>query len=288
MSFWVPGQVGSFVALSDPEGWSLPMSYYYANVTASDSQNFRYGSRLTAGMESTSGFFYFQPTYAYPQKISNGQLALGLRFAYGTKMVSARTDLTTAQTPAFSNFREDQITGMSDLSPIVSMKWNEDSKNSLLYFRANLPTGEYKTDRLANMGLGRVAFDLGGGATYFDEKKEREYSWVFGMTYNFENPNTDYQSGISAHLDLASAQFVSDRNFLGLVAYFYEQIGSDTGPGALLGDFKSQVAGIGPQAGTFIPAGKKKLLVHFKGYYEFAASNRPAGWNTWLNVVIPL
>jgi hypothetical protein len=25
-----------------------------------------------------------------------------------------------------------------------------------------------------------------------------------------------------------------------------------------------------------------------KGYYEFAAQNRPDGWNVWLTLVIPL
>ena len=28
--------------------------------------------------------------------------------------------------------------------------------------------------------------------------------------------------------------------------------------------------------------------LNVKGYYEFAASNRPDGWNAWLTLVIPL
>ena len=38
-------------------------------------------------------------------------------------------------------------------------------------------------------------------------------------------------------------------------------------------------AGIGPQFGYFFPAGRMQGYVNLKGYYEFAAENRPEGWN---------
>ena len=42
------------------------------------------------------------------------------------------------------------------------------------------------------------------------------------------------------------------------------------------------MAAVGPQAGYF----HGKLYVNLKGYYEFAARNRPEGWNAWLTVII--
>ena len=56
----------------------------------------------------------------------------------------------------------------------------------------------------------------------------------------------------------------------------------------MLGDFKSRVSAIGPQAGYFLPAGGQKRYLNFKGYHEFDAKNRLEGWNVWLTVAIPL
>jgi hypothetical protein len=63
-------------------------------------------------------------------------------------------------------------------------------------------------------------------------------------------------------------------------------ITGDSGAGATLGDFKSQVAGIGPQAGWFLNVGENKWYANLKGYYEFDAKNRPEGWNVWLTLAM--
>jgi len=53
---------------------------------------------------------------------------------------------------------------------------------------------------------------------------------------------------------------------VGLVGYFYQQITGDSGSGAMLGDFKSRVVGIGPQAGYFFELWKRTWYVNVKGY----------------------
>jgi hypothetical protein len=60
-----------------------------------------------------------------------------------------------------------------------------------------------------------------------------------------------------------------------VVGYYFHQLTGDSGSGATLGDFKSRVAGIGPQAGYFFPVGKSKGYVNLKGYWEFAAQTVP-------------
>jgi hypothetical protein len=110
---------------------------------------------------------------------------------------------------------------------------------------------------------------------------------VLGFTYNFENEDTQYRNGTSAHLDWAASQFFSESFHAGLVGYFYNQLTGDSGAGATLGDFKSKVSAIGPQAGWFFSVGGKKWYANVKGYYEFNAQNRPEGWNVWLAVAIP-
>jgi hypothetical protein len=76
---------------------------------------------------------------------------------------------------------------------------------------------------------------------------------VLGFTYNFENPDTGYQSGVDMHVDWGAAQFLNEQFFVGAAGYFYQQITGDSGTGATLGDFKSRVAGIGPQVGYLFP-----------------------------------
>src|SRR5262249_41918158 len=79
----------------------------------------------------------------------------------------------------------------------------------------------------------------GGGYTYFDPKSGWEFSAVAGLTYNFINPDLDYQNGIDAHLDWGISRFVSKQVQIGVVGYAYQQLTGDSGPGATLGDFES-------------------------------------------------
>src|SRR5262249_20380165 len=148
-----------------------------------------------------------------------------------------------------------------------------------------IPVGDYDPNRLANLGLGHGAFDIGSGYTYLNPATGAEFSATAGLTYNFENPSTNYQNGIDAHLDWGASKFFSKDFNLGVVGYFYQQITGDSGSGAKLGPFKSRVIGLGPQINFFFPVGDKIQGVgNLKVYDEFAAENRPSGWNAWVTL----
>ena len=74
----------------------------------------------------------------------------------------------------------------------------------------------------------------------------------------------------------------------GVAGYFYQQITPDSGSGATLGPFMSRVAGIGPQLGYDFNFGSRSATISTRGYYEFAAQNRPQGWNAWLTFTVAL
>jgi hypothetical protein len=109
---------------------------------------------------------------------------------------------------------------------------------------------------------------------------------VTGLTYNFENPDTDYRNGIDWHLDWGVSKFVTKQVHIGAVGYFYNQLTADSGAPAFLGDNKSSVIGVGPQIGYLFPIGEMQGYLNLKGYYEFDAHNRPEGWNAWLSFAI--
>ena len=156
----------------------------------------------------------------------------------------------------------------------------------MVYGAGDIPVGDYDPNRLVNLGIGHGAIDFGGGYTYFDPKAGNEFSGVAGLTYNFKNTSTQYQNGIDFHLDWGVSQFLSKQVFVGLVGYAYQQVTDDFGQNPILGGFRSRVFGIGPQLGYLFPVGDMQGYLNVKAYGEFAAENRPSGWNTWLTFSI--
>jgi hypothetical protein len=178
------------------------------------------------------------------------------------------------------------VTGIGDLYPQASLKWNQGNNNFLTYLMGGIPVGAYDLSRLSNLGIGHGAVDSGGGYTYFDQQNGHEFSAVTGFTYNLVNQSTNYQNGLDFHLDWGASQFLTERLQIGLVGYLYNQVGSDSGSGDSVGSFESRVVGIGPQIGYSFPVGNMQGYLNLKGYGEFAARDRPSGYNLWLTFVI--
>jgi hypothetical protein len=70
------------------------------------------------------------------------------------------------------------------------------------------------------------------------------------------------------------------------VGYLYNQASCDSGSGDRVGCFQSRVASVGAQLGYTIPMGDFEGNVNVKAYKEFAAANRPEGWNMWLTYAL--
>ncbi len=287
-SFWLPGQQGSFAALPSDPGWSMPLIYYHTSASADAGKTFTKGGRVDLGLDAKADLFMAAPTYVFSSPVAGGQASVGVTALVGHMNVDVNATLTGPGGGTLSGAQSDTLDGVGDLYPTASLKWNDGVHNFMAYTMAGVPVGDYNKDRLANLGIGHWSLDAGGGYTYFDTAKGHEFSAVLGFTENFENPDTNYKSGVDGHLDWAASQFLSEQLHVGLVGYVYHQVTGDSGSGAKLGDFKSQVSAVGPQAGYFFQVGDQKWYANLKGYYEFDAQNRPDGWNVWLALVIPL
>ena len=182
--------------------------------------------------------------------------------------------------------RTQELTSYGDVIPQVSLKWNQGVHNFMVYGTGDIPVGDYDPTRLANLGIGHGAIDGGAGYTYFNPHTGNEFSAAAGLTYNFKNTNTQYQNGMDFHVDWGASHFVTKQWQLGVVGYYFQQVTDDFGAPASLGGFRSRVAGIGPQIGYIFPLGDKQGYLNLKGYKEFAAQNRPEGWNLWLTFAI--
>lgn len=285
VSFWLPGLFGSLAAAPGTPGWSWADVYIHPQVSAGKNQAFANGGQIDLGINGTGNIVAFGPTYTLPQQVLGGQLALSLLGVAGQNVGTASAILAGPNGTIISGSRTDAATGFGDLLPQASLKWNSGVNNFMTYVTGDIPVGSYEPTRLANLGLGHGAIDGGAGYTYFNPATGREFSAVGGLTYNFENTQTDYQNGIDAHLDWAASQFLSKQLFLGIAGYFYQQITGDSGSGARLGPFESSTIGIGPQMGYIFPVNDQvQGFFGVKGYVDLVTDNRAKGWSVWVTL----
>jgi hypothetical protein len=308
VSFWVPGFFGSLAATPSQPGWSLANIYYHTSVQAGGNvalaREFQIGqipanltatARLNATVNATGDLGFVIPTYVFATPVLGGQASASLVGAYGVVSTTLAGQLAGNITGpgggSIPFMRSDSINdttwGFGDLIPMFQLKWNAGVNNYMTYITGDIPVGAYQSDRLSNLGIGHGAIDAGGGYTYFNPATGHEFSGVLGFTYNFINPATQYQSGVDLHFDWGASQFLTKQIQVGLVGYAYKDIGCDSGSGDHVGCFQSQVFGIGPQFGYIIPLSKDlQGYINLKAYAEFAGSDRPTGWNTWLTFAI--
>ena len=304
VSFWLPGFFGSLAATPQVPGFSFGNILYYSQVKAGGNVafakqvsagniNVNFTGNVNANVHGSAQPLYFAlPGYTFATPVLGGQFNLSTGFAYGR--IESSVDATIMGNlglggPGFTVGRSltETANGFGDILPLASLRWNFGVHNFMTYLTGNLTTGVYHSQSIANLGIGHNAIDGGGSYTYFDQKTGREFSATLGFTYNFENEHTNYQNGIDMHLDWGASQFLTKQWQVGIVGYWYDQLSCDSGSGDRVGCFESRVVGIGPQIGYVIPLSKEwQGYINLKGYAEFAAQNRPDGWNAWLTFAI--
>jgi hypothetical protein len=301
-SFWIPGFFGSLAAAPQQPGWSLTSMLYNTNVSASANAavaraitigqfNPTINISLSAHVHADATIGFVAPSYTFATSFLGGQASAYLLVGYGNNNTSLNATATATSAPVPGSITrsialQQDTTGVTDLIPMFTDRWNAGVNNYMVYLTGDLPVGTYSSSNLANIGLGHGAIDGGFGYTYFDPKTGHELSAVLGFTGNFQNQSTGYTSGIDSHLDWGASQFLTKQVQVGLVGYFYEQLTGDSGCAPVLCPFESRVIGIGPQIGYIFPVGGMQGYLNLKGYGEFDNENRPAGWNVWLTFVL--
>jgi hypothetical protein len=300
ISFWLPGQYGSLAATPQTPGWALGSIYYHTSVAGSG--NVAAAREITVGrfsptvnvnlnlnLNAQGDLLFLAPSYTFATPVFGGQLAVSMASIFGRDAASIAGTLTAAAGPLVTTRMgelDSALTSVGDLYPTATLRWNHGVNNFMTYISGDIPVGAYDPSRLANLGIGHGAVDVGGGYTYLNPATGNEFSGVFGATYNFKNQDTQYQNGIDLHFDWGVSHFLSKQVFVGLVGYGYQQVTDDFGQNPVLGGFRSSVAGIGPQVGYIFPVGDMQGFLGAKAYGEFDATNRAHGWNTWLTFSI--
>jgi hypothetical protein len=303
ISFWLPGQFGSLAAVPLQPGLSVTEIFYNTGVSAGGDVALAHEialGRVNPTLNNLSGSLHaYVPmtlgnaTYVFATPVLGGQASLGMTglYARNTTDISATISGTLGPIPfSRSDSLSQTVEGFGDLYPTATLRWNKGVDNFMVYATGDIPIGLYNSSNLANIGIGHGAIDSGAGYTYLNPQTGHEISVVTGLTYNFINPSKQYQSGVDWHLDWGAAQFINNAVFIGAVGYVYQQVTADIGAGDLLGPFKSNVIGVGPQVGVIFPMqtaiGPMQGYLNLKGYAEFDHHDRPGGWNAWITLSI--
>jgi len=300
VSFWLTGQFGSLAAVPQQPGWSIASTFYHTSLSSGgevaaareitiDKFTRTVNLNLNLDLKARADLVFLSPSYVFESPVLGGQLAVGMAGTFGHNSTSlngiltASVDGLTATRPGNVSDARD---GVGDLYPQISLRWNSGVNNFMTYLLGDAPVGTYDSSRASNFGIGHGAIDGGVGYTYFTPETGHEFSVVTGLTGNFTNPATDYQNGTDWHMDWGASQFLSEQLHVGVVGYLYKQLAADSGAALILGDNKSQVAGVGPQVGYLFPIGGLQGYLGLKAYWEFAADRRADGVNAWLTFAI--
>lgn len=286
-SFWLLGTSAMEAGITSAPGLSIRITYYSSGAS-SKGWTSKSDGRIEEGSYISSTYLMLTPSYAFERPVLGGQLEFGVTMLAGNYSSTSSTKLFPPSGPAEFDATSDSMTAFGDLFPQVSLKWNRNVHNFMIYAAASVPSGAYDMNRRASVGSGTWALDGGVGYTYYDKNTGHEFSAILGSAYNFMNPYTAYQSGIDLHLELSASQYVTDSLSLGLAGYFLTQITGDSGPDAFLGPFMSRVVGIGPHLAYDFKFGDRAASLSAGSYYEFAGENRAQGWNAWLTLSIAL
>ncbi len=170
--------------------------------------------------------------------------------------------------------------GMSDsfFSPVIlgwdsgDWHWNTD----LLIL---IPTGPYHTSQHLNVGKNIWAFMPQIAVTWFDSKSGWDVSGQLTYVTMTRNQATDYQSGDILHFDWGTGLHFGARQEweIGVTGSVMDQLGNDSGRGAVLGPFKAQSFGVGPAITWHTQAGHVPFSFTGKWESDFSSRNAMGG-----------
>jgi hypothetical protein len=243
---YVPGAWADFGDMAPPSGLALLDWYNYYNGSAGVSARFPEAGLVAANLKATSNAEMVGAVYTSPYGILNGKFAAGVVVPYIWANV---TGTVSGLGRTFS--RSDSANGIGDMTLIPFwLQWTCGDFKWGVLLDIYAPTGEYNTGRLANVGLNYWTFEPMVSFSYISQKIGLEFSTFSGFDFNTENDATNYQSGDVFHIDATVAEhlplFGCGIIGLGANAFYWKQFTADSGSGARLGSFETEMAGVGP------------------------------------------
>jgi hypothetical protein len=269
--------------LPPPGAYGAVLNYFYTGDAGINFQTA--GVTLSGGVEADAYVALPTALWVADTDILGGDLAFTLTTPVGGKRLEVGA-LSSPGRISFNVERDNFAFGDPVLG--TSLGWHDGNMHYTLGSLISVPIGQWERGNPVNMGFNRWAIDTTAAATYLNPQTGVELSGAMGITYNFENPDTNYKTGTEFHAEAAAMMHTSQTFSIGLNGYAYKQISGDSGSGAVLGDFKGQVFAIGPALDYTFMVGHTPVVTNLRYFYEFGVENRLEGHAGFVNVLIPL
>ncbi|PSU45069.1 hypothetical protein C9J12_24200 [Photobacterium frigidiphilum] len=280
-SNYLPGSYGDFgMALSPTETWTIRNDTYYYDASTSRAVQ---GGNLVTDLDLQFLMNFTTLLYKPEFKIFGAQYTTGIFIPFVNLNTEASLKVKEGSGSQVLNAR-DSATGLGDVSLIpFALFWSEGNIHSSFAHYVIIPSGDYDVNNSINNGLNYWSFDTNLAITYLNLETGHDFSFNLGHIYNTENEDTNYQTGQEIHLDIALNQFFSDSFAVGIHGFYLNQFTGDSGSGALLGDFKAEVVGVGPALLWNTKISNQDVSFIAKWLHEVKAENRLEGDHLFLS-----
>lgn len=252
-----------------------PAGLYYLNYLthySADRLNDADGDKLPVDFDLNATANVSRFVYMTEHKLFGGDYGMYLNIP----LVDISATLTT---PGGSSSATTSGLGDIVISPLL-IGWHSKNYHSGFALEATVPTGDYDKNRLVNLGRNYWNLQLVYAGTYLSDNGF-ELSGKFMYDYNFENDDTDYQSGQEFHFDYAAALHRGPWAF-GAAGYYYQQVTEDDGSGVTDSDgYKGRALAVGP----VVKYDYKNMSLEARYQKEMLVENRPEGDKFWLKLV---
>lgn len=280
---YMPGSMASFIdGVPAEPGFIARLNYLHYSGSTGIDRSLPIAGLTVADVDAVSDAFGLTLLWAPDWKMGeNWSYAMSATIPWLSMEVEASLENTSFGKPRTIR-RSDKESGLGDII-VMPLMFNQKVNPDLnLNYRLAIyaPTGDYEVGRLANTGKNFWTIEPTAALMYFGQKNGIEGSLFFGVDFNTENSDTDYTSGIQAHLDGTLAQhfpLFSGLAGVGATGFWYQQISDDSGSGATLGAFRARAHGLGPVISYTHKVGGKDVLAELKWLHEFENQNRLEG-----------
>ena len=285
--FYLLGSKGPAAAITPPPGLYLSNDVYIYTGDLGGGTELPTGGRIAVGVDATAVIELPTFLWVLPEEVMGGHLGLSATLPIGWKDVSADVTLAGPLGGTAAGSLSDSTFTVGDPVLGASVGWNSGNFYWQVGTLVNVPIGDYEEGELSNIAFHHWGADVNAAVTWLDPAIGLDLSAAVGVTFNAENPTTDYKSGNEFHFEWAAVKHFNEQFDAGLVGYYYNQLTDDSGAGARF-DFQGETVALGLTFGWSFKVGERPISTRLKYFHEFSSENRPKGDVVFVNVTMPL